>query len=363
MSLNEKYTIHDVAKQAGVSAATVSRVMTGSNYPVGVDTRTQVLEAAKLLAYLPEERNRVKRQVFEEIAIVIPSITNPYYSMLLEGATKVLSKHQRCIYICNTDGNVEQEKLFIESLKAKRIKGVIISSIAKEYDHIRSLIQYGMELVFFDQTVDMDCNKIIFNYEKGGYMATEHLIGLGHRRIAFMGLPLTRQSRKSLFDGYKACLTKYNIGFDSNLIKILDASSPATSLSVQDHAELLIEEVMANDDLPTAIFCLNDLLALWIMRGLEKRGVKVPGDISVMGFDNIDMGMFVNPKLSTIDQCAYEMGAMAAEMLVSSFKDNTRQCVTIFMEPKLIARETTAPPSTIKKSEKLTPEADQASLT
>lgn len=348
MKLSKKQTIYDVAQQAGVSPSTVSRVMTGNNYPVNSKTRSRVLEIAKRLDYRPEDRNRAKRQVFEEVAIIIPSITNPYYSMLLEGATSVLSKHRRCIYVCNTEGDLNQEKLFIESLKTKRIKGVIISSIANEYEHIRSLVQYGMELVFFDQTVDIDCNKVIFDYEKGSFMATEHLVGLGHRRIAFLSLPLTRQSRNLIFEGYKACLKKYNIDFDKSLVKILDSSSDTHNMSMQEQAEFLVKGVMKNDVLPTAIFCLNDLLAIWVIRYLEKCGFKVPDDISVIGFDNIDMGELVNPKLSTIDQCGSEIGAIAADMLISCLKGIKRQSVTIYMEPKLIVRESTAPQNTKK---------------
>lgn len=340
MIIKESNTIYDVARLAGVSPSTVSRVMRGSNYPVKDETRERVLQAAKQLIYLPEQRNRKKKQVYEEIAIIIPSITNPYYSLLLEGVKKGLSRRQRCIYICDTDGDIEQEKLYIESLKYNYIKGALISSVARDYDHIRSLIQFGIELVFFDQKVDMECNKIVFNYEKGGFIATEHLISLGHERIAFFGLPLTRESRISIFNGYKACLEHYRIKYDKNLVKIPE---PNISLSIEGYAEMLIKETLTNNSLPTAIFCVNDLLAVWVMHGLEKRGINVPQDISIMGFDNISFGEFLKPQLSTIDQCAYEMGMVAAEMLVGRFKDNKRNYVTISMEPKLIKRGSTSP--------------------
>lgn len=345
MIKNVSSTIYDVAQLAGVSPTTVSRVMTGSNYPVKEVTRNKVLRAAKEMQYLPEQRNRKKRQVFEEIAIIIPSITNPYYSMLLEGVKKGLSKRQRCSFICDTDGDVEQEKLFTESIKYNRIKGALISSVAKEYDHIRSLIQFGIEIVFFDQKVDMECNKIVFNYEKGGFIATEHLISLGHKRIAFMGLPLTRESRISILKGYKACLEENGIEYDKDLVMIIESNAPP---NIKDYTELLINNMMANNNLPTAIFCVNDLLAIWVMHGLEKRGINVPQDISIIGFDNISIGEFLKPQLSTIDQCAYEIGMMAAEMLVGRFKDNKRNYVTITMEPKLIKRGTTSPPSLSK---------------
>ncbi|MBU5436789.1 LacI family transcriptional regulator [Tissierella sp. MSJ-40] len=348
MTRVKRPTIYDIANTANVSPATVSRVLSGANYPISDDTKKLVLDVAEELEYRPSSSKYVTKSRLSEIGVIVPNLSNPYYSTLVLAVERFAAENKMRVLLCNSNGDENLEKYYVESLIQKKIKGIIISSVASSVDHINNIRYTGASVVSFDQIVDIDCNKVSFDYREGGYLATKHLIDLGHRRIAFISPYLTRHSRKKIFEGYKDCLVSHNIKVEESLIFTfpeLVEKSENTGLDHTDN-EYYTKELLRLKDRPTAIFCINDVIALKVLKELKFHGIKVPEEVSIVGFDNIDILEVISPRLTTVDQCTYEMGRLAAEMLYLSVMDKTRKNISVSLQPVLVKGESTAPINT-----------------
>lgn len=334
-------TIYDVAKEANVSVSTVSKILNNSNYKFKEETRKSVFEIAEKLGY---ERLSSKistdKKGCNKIAVIIPDIINPYYASLANGLENSLQASGMEMIFHNSHNSRDLEINISNQLIKGDCSGVIIISICESYNHIKELIDAGIKVVAFEQHVDLDCNKVGFNYSKGGFMATEFLILNGYRNVGFISSPLMRRSRLQVFDGYKKALAKYDIPFNENLIKL--AKNEDRNSDIMYDYENGIEQVgmMINEnELPEAIFCINDMTAIGVIRKLQDEGYNVPNDVSVIGFDNINFSYVIRPELTTIEQSTYELGAMAAEILIGNINDSNRGNISIILEPKLIIRE------------------------
>lgn len=343
MSQVKRATIYDIANKADVSPATVSRVLSNVDYPISDDTRELVLRVAEELDYRPSKTKYLSHYKFSEIGVIVPNLSNPYYSTLVLAVERFAAENKMRVLLCNSNGDEDLEKDYVESLIQKKVKGIIISSVANSTDHINKITYAGISIVSFDQIMDIDCNKISFDYREGGFIATEHLIDLGHRRIAFITSPLTRHSRRRIFKGYKDCLRSKDIEFDESLVTILpDFIVELGNIKPDEENTRFLKDLLNQKDRPTAIFCMNDIIALKVLKELELQGIRVPKDISLIGFDNIDILNIINPRLTTIDQCTYEMGNLAAEMLYSSMRNKTRKNISVFLQPILVEGNSTA---------------------
>lgn len=342
--IKKNATIYDIAKLAKTSTATVSRVLSNSGYPVKEDLKQRVLEAAKKLNYTPNLLGRqLKTNESLDIGIIIPSITNQFYPLLILGVEDVARKKGYNVLLCNSLRKPENEKKYLTSLFQKQIRGVIISSITKNQDYLRQLQQKGLKIVAFDQGISLDCSKISFDFCAGGYMAAEHLIKLGHKDIAFLSAPLTRPSRVQIYEGFMQCLKDNNIQQKKEYIIISEDEEESHDqvYEFKNGKELIRKMLGLSCPLPTAIFCINDMTAFGAIQELTNNKIYVPKDISIMGFDNIPTSEMITPSLTTIDQSAYEMGTLAAEMLINNLENENGRNVEIMLKPKLIQRNST----------------------
>nr|PZN02653.1 MAG: LacI family transcriptional regulator [Bacillota bacterium] len=337
-------TIYDIAKLAKTSTATVSRVLSNSGYPVSAELRQRVLEAAKKLNYTPNLLGRqLKTHESMDIGIIIPSITNQFYPLLLLGVEDVARKKGYNVLLCNTLRKPENEKKYLSTLFQKQIKGVIISSITKNQDYLKKLQQKGLKVVAFDQSIPIDCCKINFDFYAGGYMAAEYLIKLGHRKIAFLSAPLTRYSRIKVYEGFMQCMKDNGIepNMDYVILSEEEEESHDQIYEFKNGKYLINKLLSSGKPMPTAIFCINDMTAFGAIQELTKNKIYVPKDVSVMGFDNIPTSEMITPSLTTIDQSAYEMGTLAAEMLISNLENSSDRNMEIILKPKLVERNST----------------------
>lgn len=337
-------TIYDVAKYAKTSTATVSRVLSNSGYPVREELRQRVLEAAKKLNYTPNLVGRqLKTKEASDIAVIIPNISNPFYPSIVLGVEDIAREKGYNVLLCDSFRNPKLEIAYLKSMIKKQVKGIIISSISTDKEFFKRIIKMGFNIVAFDQNVEFQCNKISFDYIKGGYLATEHLIKLGHEKIAFLGAPLTRQSRKGIMKGYLKALEHYNIRVEKNYI-ILDEIEQEIHDGIYEYKNgmKLAKRFLKLEDRPTAIFALNDMTAMGVIQEIKANGLKVPDDISVIGFDNIFISEMVEPSLTTIEQPKYIMGKMAANILIDELnKSSNKEFVEIDLKPSLIERAST----------------------
>ena len=339
---NKKPTIYDIAKKVGCSTATVSRVLSNSKYPVKEQMRNKILEAAKNLSYEPNIIGRMlKKNESMDIGVIIPTISNPFYPQIVLG----IELEARCkgynILLCNSFRDSITEQKYIETLYRKQVKGIIISSIGEDHRYLEKIKEKGTTIVSIDQEIEgLECNKVVFNYIKGGEIATDYLIKQGHTNITFIASPLTRKSRKDIFKGYKLSLLKNNIAFsDKNIILSEKEEEYANATYEFRNGRLLAKKFLQINNGSTAIFTVNDMTAFGIIQELIDNGVKIPDDISIIGFDNIEVSSMVNPSLTTVNQPAFETGKLACQMLFKSFEGIEHDDMSVLLEPSLVIRK------------------------
>lgn len=334
-------TISDIAKKAGVSIATVSRVLNNSDYPVKEETREKVLKISEELEYKPNIFGKMlKGSPSMEIGIIVPSITNPFYAKLVSAVEKIcISRGYVCI-ICNSYNSPKLEKKHIDMLSQKHVAGIIISTLSNSPSFIKKLSNNNMKYVFFDQNYEeLKCDSVSFDFYKGSYMAMEYLIDCGHKDIALLTPPIDRKSRRLIHKGYKDSFESRGIEFNKRRVIISsDTVEGEVGEFEYNNGRALARLLLLEKELPDAIVAINDMTAIGIMSELAENNIRVPEDVSLMGFDNISISSMVTPTLTTINQPSYETGVLAATMLIDRLEGKKIETNKITMHPTLIKR-------------------------
>ena len=338
----KKTTIYDIAAETGTSAATVSRVLSDSGYPVKEELRNRIQEAARKMNYTPNMIGRMlKKSGSRDIGVIIPTISNPFYPQMILGIELEARSRGYDILLCNSFRDASAEKKYIHSLYQKQVTGIIISSIDKNHEYLVEMQQSGMNIVAFDQDIEgFICSKVGFDYIKGGMLAVEYLIGMGHRNIAFLTSPLTRKSRRETMEGYRLALLKNGLELRQENIIISDTEQESVSGTYEfENGRMLACEFLKLNDRPTAVFAVNDMTAFGIIHELVDRGVKIPEDVSVIGFDNIEVSSMINPPLTTVNQPAFDTGKLACKLLMDMMENSEDKHISITLEPSLVVRK------------------------
>lgn len=331
-------TIYDIAKLAEASPATVSRVLSNSSYHVSDGLRERILKAARELNYIPNGTGRqLKTKVSRTIGVMIPSVSNPYYASVVSGIEEIAFEKGYNVLLCNSRQNAAEEAKYLHMMFEQQVAGLIISPLPGNHDIIGRFIGRGLNVVAFDQTLECDgvC-QIDFDYRKGGYLATRHLVECGHTSIAYLTAPLDRGSRKLIYEGYRQALTEAGISPDEQTMMISDTSGLPGEMSEFAAGRELGLTLLAQPKRPTAAFICNDMTAFGVLHVLSEHGVKVPVDISLIGFDNIKFGEMVSPSLTTIEQPKYELGKLACTLLLRN--EGAGRERGVMLEPQLVRR-------------------------
>lgn len=334
-------TIYDVAKAAGVSPSTVSRVFNDyDNASITSATRKNVLAVAKELNYLRLRRLSPDEREGKRVAVIVPNLMNPYYVPLVSGMEAVINEADMLMVLYNSRNDPDLETRYANQIRSSSFTGAIIASICNDTSHIKRLIDERVKVIALEQQIDLDCSKVYFNYEKGAYMAVTHLIERGRKKIAFISSPLTRPSRRQVYVGYKNALRDHDIPLMPEYVCIA-ADEEAKPNELYEYGNgirqvnTLLDAALEID----GIFCINDITAIGAIHALETRQILVPKQISVVGFDNILYSEMVTPQLTTIEQSGYELGTVAANLLIQKIRDNQCENISITLEPKLIVRD------------------------
>lgn len=339
MNIEKKATIYDVANACEVSAATVSRVLSSSTYPVKAATKEKILQVAKQLNYTPNLLGKaLKTRQVRDIGVIVPNISNSHYSLLLQGVYDKVIEEGYTPILLNSYRNPEIEEKNIELLMRKQTRGIIIVSISSNTAAIKNAISHGCQVVMIEQDTDVDCLKIGFNFRKGAYLAAQHLIENGHKKIGFIGAPLDRPSRVQMLEGYKQSLIDANLPVIDKFIHLNSQEIDGASIYEFENGMAAAKGFCDKSDRPTGYMCINDMTALGAMKAFTQHGLKIPEDVSVIGFDNIPYAKIAIPELTTIDQCAYEMGILSSRMLIEHIEDVTKPNVSVVLEPTLVVR-------------------------
>ena len=334
-------TIKDVANLAGVSIATVSRVMNG-NYPVRAELQVRVLEAMGQLDYHPNAIARgLRRQKTQSIGVLIPQVNDSYLGMFSHIVEKTLFAHHYRALLCSIEESLEKETAYIESMLQQRVDGVIMFPRAHSRENVERLLKENIPVVMIERKLpDLPVHHVLVRNYEGGYTGMRHLIDLGHREIAviasyFETYPLSERIQGALD-------AKRDAGIE---LKPEDFLAIKTDERRFEVGYRLATEFLKRRSRPSAIFAMTDELAIGVLHGLAGNGVKVPEEVSVIGFDNIPAAELVSPALTTVAQPAEEMAETAGGILLRALRDGTSDIEYVTLKTKLIVRDSTAPPS------------------
>jgi LacI family transcriptional regulator len=302
-------TQKDVAKAAGVSQATVSMVLSGGGASIPAETWARITKAAKDLGYVPNRfAQALKTSRSMTIACIVPDITNPFYPSLIRGIQSVTDGLNYDVIAVNTDGSPERERHFLDWARQGRVDGVIGVFFTLRAADLRPLVEAGVPVVRIESSRklggEVAVDDIFVDSRAAALAVTQHLIGEGHSRIAMVAGRGGPQSHR--IDGYRAALA--DAGYENCVV--LD----------EEFSELggvrAAETILASPFGPTAIFAANDLMAIGVMQALRERGVEIPKEIAVVGFDDISAAKLVTPPLTTVAQFQWQMGERAAKTLM-----------------------------------------------
>ncbi|MBU0464972.1 MAG: LacI family transcriptional regulator [Proteobacteria bacterium] len=327
-------TIRDVAKLAGVSTATVSRVI-NSPKTVREQTRGKVTLAMKTCNY---KYNALARGFVTKksntIGLIIPTINNPVFAESTRGVQDYANHQKIQVILGNTYYQYDLEESLVETLREKQVDGLIITTTNPRGAILKNLLDEGFPFVLLYSTVKKGPVSAvgIDNYQ-GGYRATEHLVKLGHDRIGMVAGNFSRSDRSfHRWHGYRQCLKNHGIPYDKDLLAQTDYSLTGGRDSVK--------KLLSLQNPVTAVFCSNDYLALGAMKGARELGLNLPTDLSIVGFDDIQIASYVIPELTTIHQPAYEMGKLGAQLLFQRIGNQSKP-EQLMLESSLIVREST----------------------
>ncbi|MFO7274322.1 MAG: LacI family DNA-binding transcriptional regulator [Bacillota bacterium] len=328
-------TIRDVARRAGVGVATVSRVLNGKGY-VKAETRQRVLAAAEELGYVPSQLARgLVRRLSGTVGLVVPDITNPFFPLITRGVEDAASEAGYTVFLCNADNDPELEAQDVRKLRERRVDGVIFVGTSERRELVDQLLADDIPVVVMDRQVNhTEVDMVLVDNLAGARAAVRHLMELGHRRIAHAAGPPSTRTGQDRCQGYRQALEEAGIPYDPACVVWGDFTFESGIRAGQ--------VLLGRSPQPTAVFAGNDLIALGVIRAAEEAGLSVPDDLSVVGFDDIQMAALVCPGLTTVRQPAREMGRLAMTMLLERIRGEfTGPGRRQVFQPELIVRGTT----------------------
>lgn len=319
--------IKEVADLAKVSTTTVSHVINNTRY-VSDELVERVNKAMEELNYHPNSLARGLRSgKTKTIGLVIPDISNQFFAEISRKIEDKGFEYDYSVILCDTDDDVEKENRYIDVLIAKQVDGIIFISAGGDSVNLNKIIDMDISIVVIDRDIQLAKTDIVLvDNSVGGYEATGYLIELGHRRIACItgSSPTTPSAQRVA--GYKKALQKNGIALDPCLIVPGDYHFNSGYKAMQ--------ELLSLSDPPTAVFACNDMMALGAIQAANEKGMKIPEDISVIGFDNIPFSQTVFPTLTTVAQPINDMAELAVDLLIEKIRLNSQRKRTIKEPPK-----------------------------
>ncbi len=333
--IKSRVTIKDIAKALNLSTSTVSRAL-ADRWDVNPETRKAVVELAEKLNYMPNpiSLNLKHRQSFS-VGMIIPEFINSFFPEIIMGIQSVLEPEGYRLLISQSNESAELEMKNMRSLEAKMVDGFIVSVSTETTDmeYFQTLIDNHFPLVFFNRVArNVPVSRVIIDDCKWAFVATEHLIEQGCRRIVHLAGPESLDVSAERIRGYKDALIRHGLPVDESLIIPCGLLMEKGILGAMQILEMPV--------LPDGIFAINDPVAIGAMKTLKKNGIRIPEDIAVVGFTESKMAMIIEPNLTSIEQPTFAMGKAAAELLLEQIKSNCEVTQrTIVLEAKINIRE------------------------
>ena len=329
-------SLQEVAARAKVSIATVSRVLNKSDKVVA-ETRAVVEQALRDLGYRPSRvarRLRMKDGRAHLVGLIIPDIQNPFYAEIARGVEDAAYAAEYALLLCNSDENLEKERFYLDVMTSESVDGVVLPPFDETDAAVIELVKTGMPVVCVDRSLaKVKTDLVEVDNYRGAFDAASHLIEKGHRNIGMIEgrthVSTSRERRR----GYLDALAEAGIPVRKDLIRAGDFR--------QESGRLLAGELLDLRKPPTALFVFNNLMTVGALAAVHQRGLKVPKDVAIVGFDDLPWAESLDPPLTVVRQPAYDVGRQAMEMLLKRIMEPARPPVTVRLLPELVIRRST----------------------
>jgi len=330
-------SIYDIAKEVGVSATTVSRVI--NNKYASPKTRAKVLRAIKRLDYIPDARaSGLKTRNNKSIGVIVSDITNPIHPVEVKAIHDVAKERGYYLILGNTYGRLDEEMEILKMMARERVAGLILATCEGEDDtacntYLQKMINSGVSLVLTGRKRNgLEADEIVVDNAGGVYKATSYLLRTGRRKIAFMAGQHGFVAREGRFTGYLKALSEKGIARNENLISFGNWN--------KDSGRKQMDNFLKLPEPPDAVFCGNDLMVIGALESIENAGLNVPEDVAVIGFDDIELASLVRPRLTTVMQFQEKNSAITCNLLLDRIEQKeTGEPKEILIEPELVIRE------------------------
>lgn len=326
-------TISDVAKKANVSRSTVSRVLNNQTYHIREETRRAVLKAAQELDFKPNTVARsLKTKKSHCIGVITDDIDTPFLPSMLKAIEQYAFSHGYNALVCNSGYELDKQKTYIDMLAQRQVDGIIFAaSFVSSYT--QELINPGLPIVYaYSLSPHATKNSVLSDDVHAAQKAVDYLVDLGHRRIGYINGPEHVIPSQERIKGYKKALAEHGLDFDARLVKNGEWEDPKSAYEAT-------QRLLALPEPPTAIFAANDVMATGVIDAVCDLGLQVPGDISVLGYDDRDLARFVKPALTTVRLPMADIGAAAAKMLIDCVEHGETLIDSAYVPCQLIIRD------------------------
>jgi len=328
-------TIYDIAKAANVSIATVSKVMNKSGR-ISDKTRKRVMDIMSEMNYQPSVvASALTKKRTYTIGLLIPDLANPFFAEIARSVEDRAQELGLNLVICNTDNNVDKEEKYIGLLKQKGADGIIMATGAHNQAIVKKLIQQKQTIAVIARDMpSLAVDAVLVDDFLGGYLAANHLIELGHRRIAVIAESMKVISSRERVRGCSQAMAEADLPFDDHWVR-------ESAFHVED-GKATAGDLLDEPQPPTAIFACNDLLAIGAIQAARERGMNVPRDLSVVGFDNTILATIIDPPLTTIAQPIQELGRQVVDLIAQGIDGANASKQRFVLLPVLVVRGSTA---------------------
>ena len=324
-------TMKDIARLAQVSTSTVSHVINGSRF-VSDEIREKVMRIVAELNYTPSAVARsLKVRETKTIGLLVTATNNPFFAEVMAGVEQYCQQHQYNLIIATTGGDAKRLQQNLQTLMHKQVDGLLLMCGDSRFQADIELA-ISLPLVVMDWWfTELNADKILENSALGGYLATKALIDAGHRKIGIITGNLKKSVAQNRLQGYKNALSEAKIALNPHWI-------------VESHFDfeggvLGIQSLLTQSSCPTAVFCCSDTIAVGAYQAIQQQGLRIPQDLSIMGYDDIELASYLSPPLSTICQPKSELGKLAVETLLQRIKNPNENYRTLVLEPTCVLRE------------------------
>jgi LacI family transcriptional regulator len=326
--------LKQIAEYLGISVSTVSRVVTGKDR-VSPETRAAVLEALKVFNYQPNEIARsLKTQTSNAIGIIVPDITNNFFSSVIKGVESITRKNNYSAILCNSEGDAKREAEYLKLLLQKQVSALVIAMVSEDVSIFKTYKELGIPVIFIDNLpkIEAKFDFVTIDNVEASYKLTKHLIALGHTKIAAISGPLSESTGYERVQGFKKAMQESNLQIKQQYVH--------QGSFKMETGYRISKKLFSSKDRPTALFVANNMQAYGALHALRECGLRVPEDVALVCFDAVDITGLIVPKITAMVQPAEKIGELAGQIITRKLSNTDLQVYeNIILDAELVIED------------------------